>query len=86
MDAWIESLVLAIVVIAAGFVALGSRADARQTWLAAASSPPTATSAAADVRCIALHAGPRAHQPKCATSATPLTHESGMSTVLHDGD
>ena len=81
MDAWIESLVLAIVVIAAGFVALGSRADARQTWLAAASSPPIATAGAADVRCIALHAGPRAHQPKCATTATP-----GMNTVLRDGD
>jgi hypothetical protein len=84
MDAWIESVVLAIVVIAAGFAALGSRADAWQPSLAA--SPAIATTAAADVRCIALHAGPRAHQPKCATSATPLTDDSDMRTVLRDGD
>jgi hypothetical protein len=84
MDAWIESLVLAIVVIAAGVAAVGSRADAWRPPLAP--SPAIAATAAADVRCIALHAGPRAHQPKCATSATPLAGDSDTRIVLRDGD
>jgi hypothetical protein len=58
MDAWFESVVLAMAITAIGFTALGSRFE---TWRAA----PVPT---AEIRCVALHAGALDHKPKCATT------------------
>lgn len=59
MDAWLDSMALAVVVVAIGAVALGSRIE---PW------HPRAVAMPVDARCVALHAGPLDHQPKCATS------------------
>jgi hypothetical protein len=59
MDAWFESVVLAMAIAAIGFTALGSRFE---TWRAAPAP-------AGEVRCIALHGDALDHKPRCATTA-----------------
>ncbi|MEP7062073.1 MAG: hypothetical protein ABI881_06725 [Betaproteobacteria bacterium] len=63
MDAWLESVVLAMAVAAIGFTALGSRFE---TWRAA----PVSVS---ETRCVALHAGTADHKPKCATTVATVS-------------
>lgn len=58
MDAWFESVVLAMAVIAIGITALGPRYE---MWHAAPAP-------VVETRCIALHADSSDHQPKCATT------------------
>lgn len=58
MDAWFESVVIAIAVIAIGVTALGSRYE---LWRPV----PVAVKA---TRCVALLADAAGHQPKCATT------------------
>jgi hypothetical protein len=59
MDAWFESVVLAMAIAAIGFTALGSRFE---TWRALPAP-------AGEVRCVALHGTAMDHKPKCATTA-----------------
>jgi hypothetical protein len=60
VDAWFESVVLAMAVAAIGITALGSRYEMWQRMPAVAVS---------DTRCVALQADASDHKPKCATTA-----------------
>ena len=82
MDAWMESLALTIVVVTAGFTALGTRVDA---WQPRAVAAPV-SAAVADTRCVALHAGPLAHRPKCATAVPSASAASDVRVALRSGD
>ncbi len=61
MDAWFESLVLAMAVVAVGIAALGPRFE---LW-------HPARLAVNDMKCVPLHASAGDHQPKCATAVSP---------------
>jgi hypothetical protein len=67
LDAWLDSVALAVVVIAIGAVALGSRIE---PWR------PHAVTTPVEEHCVALHAGPLDHQPKCATSTGRLADDA----------
>jgi hypothetical protein len=69
MDAWLDSLAIAIAVLVLGTAALGSQIE---PWHARAVRAP-------DGRCVALRAGPLDHQPKCATSTSPLADDAEHS-------
>jgi hypothetical protein len=70
LDAWLDSIALAVVVIVIGTVALGSQIE---PW------HPRAVTAPVEAQCIALHAGPLAHQPKCATSTGVIADDAGQA-------
>jgi hypothetical protein len=70
LDAWLDSIALAVVVIVIGTVALGSQIE---PW------HPRAATAPVEAQCIALHAGPLAHQPKCATSTGVIADVAGQA-------
>jgi hypothetical protein len=59
MDAWFESVVLAMAIAAIGITALGSRYE---MWHV------TAPVAVSDTRCVALVGDASDHKPKCATT------------------
>jgi len=60
VDAWFESMVLAMAVIAVGVAALGPRYE---LWQA---NPATAIA----MRCVPLHGAAADHQPRCATAVS----------------
>lgn len=68
MDAWLDSIALAVVVLVIGTVALGSQIE---PW------HPRVPAVPVEEACVALHAGPLAHQPKCATSTGAIADVAG---------